>query len=117
MGRDLKRELAQLKREYIAFERAMQEEKESLGRIINTLCVLAAKEEALSEEIDAIKSLVNSPEPLQLEKAEEITSSLKDKILAAVRRPDDVFQFYQQRSFFGPGYQGKISEPDSRFMV
>ncbi|MBW2096211.1 MAG: GGDEF domain-containing protein [Deltaproteobacteria bacterium] len=83
MGRDLKRELAQLKKEYIAFERAMQEEKESLGRIINTLCVLAAKEEALSEEIDAIKSLVNSPEPLQLEKAEEITSSLKDKILAA----------------------------------
>jgi len=82
MGKDLKRELAQLKREYIAFERAMQEEKESLGKIINTLCVLAAKEENLSEEIDAIKSMVNSLEPLQLEKAEEVTSSLKDKILA-----------------------------------
>lgn len=82
MGKDLKRDLAELKREYIAFERTVEEEKDSLGRIINTLCVFAAKENALSEEIDAIKSMVNSSEPLELEKAEEITSSLKDKILA-----------------------------------
>jgi len=82
MGKDLKRDLAQLKREYMAFERTVEEERDSLGRIINTLCVFAAKENTLSEEIDAIKSLVNSSEPLELEKAEEITSSLKDKILA-----------------------------------
>ncbi len=83
MAKDLKRELAQLKREYIAFERTVQEEKEALGKIINTLCFFAGKEDALVADIDAIKSLVNSAEPLQLEQAEEITSSLKDKILGA----------------------------------
>lgn len=85
MGKDLKRELAELKREYIAFERAVQEEKESLARIINSLCVFAAKEDTLSEEIDAIRGMVNSSEPLQLEKAAAITASLKDKILATER--------------------------------
>jgi len=86
MEKDLKNELSRLKREYIDFERTVQEERESLAKIINTLCYFAAREETLSEDIEAVKSLVNSSETLDPERAEEIVSLLKDKILAGERR-------------------------------
>ena len=87
MGKDLKKEFAQLKKEYIEFERSAQEERESLGRIIKTLCFYAGKEEAFSAEIDAIKILIDSPDSLSLEKADKVTALLKDKILARENGP------------------------------
>lgn len=82
MGKDPKQDIARLRRECLALEQALQEQKECLSKTINVLCVLAARDTSLSEEIDAIRGMVNAPDPLPLRSIEAATSGLKDKILA-----------------------------------
>ncbi|MFZ0448747.1 MAG: GGDEF domain-containing protein [Desulfatiglandaceae bacterium] len=82
MGKDLKKDIARLKKEYIDLEGAFQDERECLSRVINALCILAARDEDLREEIRIIKAMSNSSERLPIEKMDGVTSRLKDQIIA-----------------------------------
>ena len=82
MGKDLKKDIGRLKKEYIDLERAFQDERECLSRVINALCILAARDRDLREEIRVIKAMANSSERLTIEKMDGATSKLKDRIIA-----------------------------------
>ncbi len=82
MGKDLKKDIARLKKEYIDLEGVFEDERECLSRVINALCILAAKEVDLREEIRVIKAMANSPERLAIEEMDGATSRLKDQIIA-----------------------------------
>ena len=82
MGRQDSENTASLKREIISLERSRQEERECLARVINVFGTLTAREEQLSEEVSAIKAMVNTAEALPLDRLDEATGVLKDKILA-----------------------------------
>jgi diguanylate cyclase (GGDEF)-like protein len=82
MAKDLKKDIAQLKKEYIDLESAFQDERECMTRVINALCILAAKDKDLLEEIRIIKALANASERLPIEKMDGATSRLKDRIIA-----------------------------------
>jgi diguanylate cyclase (GGDEF)-like protein len=81
MGKQNDGNMAGLKREIIDLERSRQEERECLARVINVFGTLAARDEQLSEEVSAIKAMVNAAEALPLDRLDEATGVLKDKIL------------------------------------
>jgi diguanylate cyclase (GGDEF)-like protein len=81
MGKQNNGNIAGLKREIIDLERSRQEERECLARVINVFGTLAARDEQLSEEVSAIKAMVNAAEALPLGRLDEATGVLKDKIL------------------------------------
>jgi diguanylate cyclase (GGDEF)-like protein len=81
MGKQNDGNIAGLKREIIDLERSRQEERECLARVINVFGTLAARDEQLSEEVSAIKAMVNAAEALPLGRLDETTGVLKDKIL------------------------------------
>jgi diguanylate cyclase (GGDEF)-like protein len=82
MGKQDNENTARLKREIIDLERSRQEERECLARVINVFGTLTAREEQLSEEVSVIKAMVNTAEALPLDRLDEATGVLKDKILA-----------------------------------
>jgi diguanylate cyclase (GGDEF)-like protein len=82
VGKQDNENTARLKREIIDLERSRQEERECLARVINVFGTLTAREEQLSEEVSVIKAMVNTAEALPLDRLDEATGVLKDKILA-----------------------------------
>jgi diguanylate cyclase (GGDEF)-like protein len=82
MAKDLEKDIAQLKKEYMDLERVFQDERECLSRVINALCILAAKDVDLREEIRVIRTMANASDRLSIEKMDGATSRLKDQIIA-----------------------------------
>ncbi len=82
MSKDLKKDMARLKREYMDLERVFQDERECLSRVIHALCILAANDEDLHEEIRVIKAMADASERLSIEEMDDATSRLKDQIIA-----------------------------------
>ena len=88
MEKDLEKLYKQLKKDYLELERAHQDEREGLLKVINAFGVVLRSHGELEEEYRAVESVVNTEEALPLDLIEKEVSRLKDRIIEAEREQE-----------------------------